>query len=89
MVTANQDAAAAPSFGTDGQAADAAPGAPAGAQGLAALAARLLARIAGAVADELRLRRDMRELMAMDDDMLKDIGLTRADIGSAVRYGRD
>jgi len=25
----------------------------------------------------------------MDDDMLKDIGLTRADIDSAVRYGRD
>ena len=41
------------------------------------------------IAEELRIRRDMRELRAMDDCMLKDIGLTRADIGSAVRYGRD
>jgi uncharacterized protein YjiS (DUF1127 family) len=44
---------------------------------------------APSVADELRVRRDMRQLRAMDDYMLKDIGLTRADIGSAVRYGRD
>ena len=45
--------------------------------------------VATAIADELRVRRDMRQLMTMDDDMLKDIGLTRADVGSAVRYGRD
>jgi uncharacterized protein YjiS (DUF1127 family) len=50
---------------------------------------RVLARIAGAIADELRIRRDMRQLRAMDDGMLNDIGLTRADIGPAVRYGRD
>jgi uncharacterized protein YjiS (DUF1127 family) len=31
----------------------------------------------------------MRQLRAMDDHMLKDIGLTRLDVGSAVRYGRD
>jgi uncharacterized protein YjiS (DUF1127 family) len=48
-----------------------------------------VARIATAIADELRIRRDMRQLRAMDDHMLKDIGLARADIGSAVRYGRD
>jgi uncharacterized protein YjiS (DUF1127 family) len=31
----------------------------------------------------------MRQLRAMDESMLKDIGLTRADVGTAVRYGRD
>jgi uncharacterized protein YjiS (DUF1127 family) len=46
-------------------------------------------RCARAVVQELRIRRDMRHLMAMDDRMLKDIGLTRAEIGGAVRYGRD
>jgi uncharacterized protein YjiS (DUF1127 family) len=47
------------------------------------------ARSARAIAQELRIRRDTRELMAMSDHMLKDIGLERAEIGSAVRYGRD
>ena len=47
------------------------------------------ARCARAIAQELRIRRDMRHLMAMDDHMLKDIGLRRAEIGSTVRYGRD
>ena len=46
-------------------------------------------RAARAIALELRIRRDMRHLMVMDDRMLKDVGLTRADIGDAVRYGRD
>ena len=50
---------------------------------------RFVAWIAAAIADELRIRRDMRQLRAMDDGMLNDIGLTRADIGTAVRYGRD
>jgi uncharacterized protein YjiS (DUF1127 family) len=50
---------------------------------------RFVAWIAAAIADELRIRRDMRQLRAMDDSMLNDIGLTRADIGTAVRYGRD
>jgi uncharacterized protein YjiS (DUF1127 family) len=47
------------------------------------------ARCARAIAQELRIRRDMRHLMAMDDHMLKDIGLRRAEVGGAVRYGRD
>jgi uncharacterized protein YjiS (DUF1127 family) len=47
------------------------------------------ARCARAIAQELRIRRDTRELMAMSDHMLKDIGLRRVEIGSAVRYGRD
>jgi uncharacterized protein YjiS (DUF1127 family) len=46
-------------------------------------------RAARGIAQEVRIRRDMRHLMAMDDRILKDIGLTRADIGGAVRFGRD
>jgi uncharacterized protein YjiS (DUF1127 family) len=49
----------------------------------------LVARAARAIAQELRIRRDMRHLMAMDDRMLKDIGLSRAELGGAVRYRRD
>jgi uncharacterized protein YjiS (DUF1127 family) len=50
--------------------------------------ARVLVRIVRAVARELRIRRDTRELMTMSDHMLKDIGLTRSQIGYAVRFGR-
>ena len=57
--------------------------------GFAGVVTAIVARIVAAIAEELRIRRDMRELRAMDDDMLEDIGLTRADIGSVVRYGRD
>jgi uncharacterized protein YjiS (DUF1127 family) len=70
-------------------AAGAASGSLARAKGVAGVVIRILAWIAAAIADELRIRRDMRQLRAMDDGMLKDIGLTRADIGTAVRYGRD
>ena len=49
----------------------------------------IAARVARVVAVELRIRRDTRELTAMSDQMLKDIGLTRAQIGMSVRYGRD
>jgi uncharacterized protein YjiS (DUF1127 family) len=52
-------------------------------------AARGLAWLIAAVANELRIRRDMRQLAAMDDHMLKDIGLCRCEIESCVRYGRD
>jgi uncharacterized protein YjiS (DUF1127 family) len=45
-------------------------------------------RCAQAIAKEVRVRRDTRALMAMSDEMLKDIGLTRAEISGAVRYGR-
>jgi uncharacterized protein YjiS (DUF1127 family) len=62
---------------------------PAPAQGVAGVVTRFVARIAAAISNELRIRRDMRQLRAMDDGMLNDIGLTRADIGTAVRYGRD
>jgi uncharacterized protein YjiS (DUF1127 family) len=74
---------------TGRQAAGAASGPPMAAKGVADMVIRFVARVAAAVAEELRIRRDMRQLKAMDDHMLKDIGLTRADIGSAVCYGRD
>jgi uncharacterized protein YjiS (DUF1127 family) len=54
-----------------------------------ASAARALARLITAIGQELRIRRDMRDLAAMDDHMLKDIGLCRCEIESCARYGRD
>jgi uncharacterized protein YjiS (DUF1127 family) len=50
--------------------------------------ARILARVVQFLAKELRIRRDTRQLMNMSDHMLKDIGLTRSQIGYAVRFGR-
>ena len=50
--------------------------------------ARILVRLVRAMAREHRIRRDMRELMTMSDHLLKDIGLTRSQIGYAVRFGR-
>jgi uncharacterized protein YjiS (DUF1127 family) len=47
------------------------------------------ARCARAIANEVRIRRDTRALMLMSEYLLKDIGLTRAQIDRAVRYGRD
>jgi uncharacterized protein YjiS (DUF1127 family) len=78
MVTIDSEVAASQPFGTS-----------IARNGLAVVVTRVVARIATAIADELRIRRDMRQLRAMDDHMLKDIGLTRAEIGSAVGYGRD
>jgi len=78
MVTTDSEAAATRPFGTSITR-----------MGLAGVVTRIVARIAATIADELRIGRDMRQLMAMDDAMLEDIGLTRADIGTAVRYGRD
>jgi uncharacterized protein YjiS (DUF1127 family) len=69
------------------QAAGAASGSPA--KGIAGVMTRFVAWIAVAIVEELRIRRDMRQLRAIIDGMLNDIGLTRADIGTAVRYGRD
>jgi uncharacterized protein YjiS (DUF1127 family) len=50
--------------------------------------ARGLAWLIAALANELRVRRDMRQLAAMDDHMLKDIGLHRCEIEDCVRHGR-
>ena len=41
------------------------------------------------MAERRRLRRATRELEAMDDHMLKDIGIGRSEIMRAVRHGRD
>jgi uncharacterized protein YjiS (DUF1127 family) len=78
MVTADREVAAIQPFG-----------ASIPRKGPAGFVTQVVARIAAAVAEELRIRSDMRQLRAMDDHMLKDIGLTRLDVGSAVRYGRD
>jgi uncharacterized protein YjiS (DUF1127 family) len=54
-----------------------------------AAAMRGIMLLIAAIANELRIRRDMRQLAAMDDQMLKDIGLRRGEIEYCVRYGRD
>jgi uncharacterized protein YjiS (DUF1127 family) len=78
MITANHEVAATQPFG-----------ASIPRKGLGAVITRVVARIGAAIAEALRIRRDVRQPRAMDDHMLKDIGLTRAEIGGAVRYGRD
>jgi uncharacterized protein YjiS (DUF1127 family) len=78
MVTADHEVAATQPFG-----------ASIARQGSAGVVSRVVAWIAATIAEELRIRSDMRQLRAMDDHMLKDIGLTRAYVGSAVRYDRD
>ena len=55
---------------------------------LPTLFARILARFLGAIVAERRLRRDARELMTLSDHMLKDIGLSRSQVGHTVRFGR-
>jgi uncharacterized protein YjiS (DUF1127 family) len=47
------------------------------------------ARCVRAIAKEGRIRRDTRHLRLTSDRMLEDVGLTRAEISGAVRYGRD
>src|SRR3954447_3341886 len=47
------------------------------------------ARLARAVADECRVRRAMTEMRTLDGRALRDLGLDRAGIEHAVRFGRD
>jgi len=47
-----------------------------------------LAWLIAAIANELRIRRDIGQLAATDDCMLKDFGLGRSEIEYHVRYGR-
>jgi uncharacterized protein YjiS (DUF1127 family) len=42
----------------------------------------------GRLESELRLRRDLDDLMSLDDRILADIGLSRGEIDYVVRHGR-
>ena len=54
-----------------------------------AAATRGLAWMIAVIANELSIRRDMRRLAAMDDYMLKDIGLRRCEVEYRVRHGKN
>jgi uncharacterized protein YjiS (DUF1127 family) len=45
--------------------------------------------VIAAIEREREVRRLMEELASLDDRTLRDIGLTRGDLGRAVRFGRD
>ena len=47
-----------------------------------------IARGAASLAREIRIRRDLRRLSGLDDAMLRDIGIARGGLESAVRFGR-
>jgi uncharacterized protein YjiS (DUF1127 family) len=45
-------------------------------------------RLARRIADEYRIRRATREMRALDDRMLRDLGLDCGDVERAARFGR-
>ena len=45
-------------------------------------------RLTRLVANEYRIRRGTRELLALDDQMLRDIGLDRGSVEYAARFGQ-
>jgi uncharacterized protein YjiS (DUF1127 family) len=45
-------------------------------------------RLARLITNEHRIRRTAREMRALDDRMLHDIGLDRGGIGCVARFGR-
>ena len=63
-------------------------GAVLNAESLPAPLPRAMKQAIARIASRRRLRRDIDELRALDDRMLRDIGLRRGDIEYAVRYGR-
>ena len=48
---------------------------------------RLIKRVVARTGSRLRQRRDIAALMALDDCMLRDIGVSRSDIDYVVRHG--
>jgi uncharacterized protein YjiS (DUF1127 family) len=54
---------------------------------LAALASPIKQGIAW-IGSRRQLRRSIKELLALDDRMLRDIGLRRSEVEYTVRYGR-
>jgi uncharacterized protein YjiS (DUF1127 family) len=64
---------------------------PRSTRGLASGGARWLhqiKRLTAWIRYERRIRRDINELMALDDRMLADIGLSREQVPHAARHGR-
>ena len=59
------------------------------ASAIGVLLRRWLKTAAGAIAQELRIRRDTRRLLEAELRMLRDLGISRADIERLVRYGRE
>ena len=57
-----------------------------GAAQFAQACARSAARAVQALARRHRKQRDMRQLMSMSEHRLRDIGLSRAEIGNAVLF---
>jgi len=55
---------------------------------LASLLLRGLSRIAAGFIREMRIRRDMRHLESLSDNILSDIGISRGHITHALRQGR-
>ena len=47
------------------------------------------ARLARAIVGEYRIRRALKEVWALDDRSLRDIGLCRCGIDHAARFGRN
>jgi uncharacterized protein YjiS (DUF1127 family) len=49
---------------------------------------RSIARWIARIRKEWRIRRGIEELMALDDRMLRDIGVSRSNVEYVARYGR-
>jgi uncharacterized protein YjiS (DUF1127 family) len=59
-----------------------------GARSRSGRAFEIVRSLALALAEEIRLRRSLRQLSAFDDAMLHDIGVDRGSLEDAVRFGR-
>jgi uncharacterized protein YjiS (DUF1127 family) len=50
--------------------------------------AKSMGRWIARIRKERRIRRGIEEMMALDDRMLRDIGVSRSDVEYVARYGR-